>query len=125
MTRIAWTDDLSVGNEALDSQHKKLIDMINRLDDDHLSEADLGEVILGLLEYAATHFRDEEAYFVKAAPEIVAHHFESHGLFVSEAYHFVQRFHRGEALSLRKPVYDFLCKWLINHIRAEDCQYRH
>lgn len=124
MTKIEWSDELSVGNELLDGQHKKLIDMINTLDDDRLGGDELGEVIFGLLEYAALHFRDEEKFFVDAAPEIVEHHFASHTIFISTAYKFVQRFKRGEALELRQPVYEFLCQWLVQHILVEDMQYK-
>lgn len=124
MTKIAWSDELSVGNELLDSQHQKLISMINTLDDDALNADELGEVIFGLLEYAAIHFRDEEQFFVNAAPEIVEHHFASHTIFISTAYKFVQRFKNGEALALRQPVYEFLCKWLVEHILVEDMQYK-
>jgi hemerythrin len=123
MSRIEWSDDLSVGNDLLDGQHKTLIDMINTLDNPSLSEEELGEIIFGLLEYAATHFRDEERFFVDAAPEIVQDHFQSHTIFISTAYKYVQRFQRGEAQQLRQPVYDFLRKWLVNHIMIEDMQY--
>ncbi len=120
---IEWTDDLTVGNPVLDGQHKKLIAMINTLGQPDLSVEDLGEVIFGLLEYAAVHFRDEEDYFTEVAPEIVPAHFLSHTVFIAGAYRFVQRFQRGEALALRDTVYDFLCDWLIRHIRNEDSQY--
>lgn len=124
MARIEWSDDLSVGNDLLDSQHKTLINMINTLDNPDLSEAELGEVIFGLLEYAAIHFRDEEKFFVNVAPEIIEPHFASHTLFISTAYKYVGRFQRGEALTLRQPVYEFLCDWLMKHIMIEDMQYK-
>lgn len=124
MSRIEWSDALSVGNDLLDGQHQTLIAMINTLDDPALGEEELGEVIFGLLEYAATHFRDEEAFFVDAAPEIVQEHFQSHTVFISTAYKYVQRFQRGEALTLRQPVYEFLRDWLVDHIMVEDMQYK-
>lgn len=124
MSRIEWSDALSVGNDLLDGQHQTLINMINTLDDPALGEEELGEVIFGLLEYAATHFRDEEAFFVDAAPEIVQEHFQSHTVFISTAYKYVQRFQRGEALALRQPVYEFLRDWLVDHIMVEDMQYK-
>ena len=121
--KIEWTDDLTVGNPMLDDQHKTLIAMINTLGRASLSVEELGEVIFGLLEYAAVHFRDEEAYFADVAPEIIPAHFESHTAFIAGAYRFVQRFQRGEAFELRDSVYDFLCNWLLHHIRDEDSQY--
>ncbi|NFV80744.1 bacteriohemerythrin [Magnetospirillum aberrantis] len=124
MTKIEWSDDLSVGIDLLDNQHRKLISMINVLDDDAMGAEELGEVIFGLLEYAAIHFRDEEKFFVDEAPEIVEHHFASHTIFISTAYKFVQRFKNGEALALRQPVYEFLCQWLVEHILVEDMQYK-
>lgn len=124
MAKIEWSEDLSVGDDHLNSQHKQLIDMINTLDNPTLGAEELGEIIFGLLVYAATHFKDEEKFFVNVAPEIVEPHFESHSIFISTAYRFVQRFHKGEALELRQSVYDFLCQWLVNHIKIEDMQYK-
>jgi hemerythrin-like metal-binding protein len=121
--KIEWSDDLTVGNPMLDGQHKKLIAMINTLGQPSLTVEELGEVIFGLLEYAAVHFRDEEEYFTEVAPEIVSVHFMSHTVFIAGAYRFVQRFQRGEALALQDTVYDFLCDWLLHHIRDEDSQY--
>ncbi|MGE5515261.1 MAG: bacteriohemerythrin [Bacteroidota bacterium] len=124
MTKIEWSDDFSVGNDFLDSQHKKLIVMINTLDDENVSADELGEIIFGLLEYAAIHFRDEEKFIVEFSPENVEQHFASHTIFISTAYKFVQRFKNGEALALRQSVYEFLCQWLVQHILVEDMLYK-
>ena len=56
--QIAWTDDLSVGNETLDTQHKGLIELINGFGQDELSQSEFTESLEGLIAYAARHFND-------------------------------------------------------------------
>jgi hemerythrin len=60
---IEWTEDLAVGSEQIDNQHKELFKMIN-----HMLEActqgkgkDVVDEIIGFLEeYVVTHFGTEE-----------------------------------------------------------------
>ena len=63
MNKIKWTDEFSVGVNSLDEQHKKLIGIINQLiehHDDANSSGDISPFLTEMLEYAFTHFCDEE-----------------------------------------------------------------
>lgn len=120
---IIWSDDLSVGHKKLDGQHKGLIKLINHFGKDDLSPSELGKRIEGLITYAARHFTDEENYIMRKAPDLLAHQIECHAVFIEQAYGFAHRFHAGAEDSLRQEVHEFLCNWLIKHIREEDQQY--
>ena len=59
---VEWEDKYSVGIKKIDNQHKKLIEIINRL---YYSRGNrphtvLGKTIQELIEYTKTHFTDEE-----------------------------------------------------------------
>ncbi|MGB8226367.1 MAG: hemerythrin domain-containing protein, partial [Sedimentisphaerales bacterium] len=63
MAFFEWTDELSVGNELIDSQHKRLIgfinDFYNAADKDN-NEAAIRKAVGNLTYYVKTHFSDEE-----------------------------------------------------------------
>jgi hemerythrin len=120
---IAWSDDLSVGNKKLDGQHKGLIRLINKFGIESPDPPEMASNIEALIAYAARHFSDEEQYIMRSAPELLAHQIECHSQFIELAYDFAARFQDGEGETLRAKVYDFLCSWLISHIREEDQQY--
>ena len=121
--QIVWSDDLSVGNEQLDGQHKGLIRLINGFGGDTLSQADLAQNLEGLISYAAHHFNDEEDFIMNNVPNLLSHQVECHANFIEKAYEFASRFNEGEGEDLRQDVYVYLCEWLLLHIREEDQQY--
>jgi hemerythrin-like metal-binding protein len=62
-----WTDDLSVGVELFDNEHKELVRLVNDLNQlifvgDRFSNE---KALAGLIEYTKTHFADEESIMVK------------------------------------------------------------
>ncbi|MDD3628037.1 MAG: bacteriohemerythrin, partial [bacterium] len=77
MALIEWTKELSVNFSTIDSQHKKLIGLINKLHDamkEGKGSAVLDEVINEMSDYAKIHFETEEKYMEKFKfPELVAH----------------------------------------------------
>ena len=68
MPLIEWTDELSVGIESIDEQHKKLVNMINALNDAMLTNSSnelLGTIFTGLAAYTQKHFAYEENMFAE------------------------------------------------------------
>ncbi|HTX86578.1 MAG TPA: hemerythrin domain-containing protein, partial [Candidatus Nanoarchaeia archaeon] len=67
MPEIKWEDKFSVGVKELDEQHKKIIEIINRLTAMDSAADFSGEEILKILrelnDYAHYHFTNEEIYF--------------------------------------------------------------
>lgn len=124
MEPIAWSEDLSVGHQKLDAQHKRLINIINELGSVDADGETLLAALKRLLEYAAHHFRDEEEYIIRAAPHLIEHHFGMHSCFIEKMHDFSQQFLDGDNSTLRQEVYSYLCGWLIEHIRDEDSQYK-
>ncbi len=63
MAFFNWTSDLASGNSQIDSDHKQLIGLLNKLHD--AMSAGKGNAVLGtildeLISYTATHFKREE-----------------------------------------------------------------
>ena len=63
MSLLAWSSVFSVGVAEIDNQHKKLVDMANRLNDAMKAgqgKEAIGKVLNELVSYTATHFAYEE-----------------------------------------------------------------
>ena len=66
-TYIAWDPKFELGIPVIDSQHKKLVDLCNRLYEDLMKNKDkdgwqmsLSGTLKECVEYVRTHFHDEE-----------------------------------------------------------------
>jgi len=74
---MQWTEDLSVGVETIDNQHKELFSRINSLAD-AIRQGKCTYIIHGVVtfleDYAASHFSAEEAFMQHHAyPEYQQH----------------------------------------------------
>ncbi|MBI5101979.1 MAG: hemerythrin family protein [Nitrospirae bacterium] len=83
---MEWTEDLSVGVDLIDEQHKELFRRINDLVKsikNHACKFTIGETIGFLEEYAERHFAEEEKYMVMYDyPEYDLHR-KQHKVFLS------------------------------------------
>ncbi len=122
---INWTPVLSVNIEQIDGEHKKLVDMINGLNDamkTGKSKERLGWLLNELVGYAGVHFGTEETLMDRHAyPSAVLHKLE-HKKFVGQVGEFKKLFDSGKAM-LSMEVMSFLSDWLKNHIMKTDKQY--
>ncbi len=119
---IQWRDQLSLGDEAIDEDHKKLLQLIN-LYEDAISKRNAFELkvaFMGLVEYAAGHFQREETLQERIAyPHCQSHHEEHQEL--------VERLTAFNA-SLNDPARHleigqaskFLHDWIVDHLLQKD-----
>ncbi|MFY9854023.1 MAG: bacteriohemerythrin [Terracidiphilus sp.] len=124
MAFFGWNDNLSVGVQACDDDHKKLIDMLNRLYEGMRSgqgKEVVGKVLDGLISYTKFHFAREEELFAKAGYPAIEHK-EQHRLLVKQAEDLQSRYKSGEN-SISIEALDFLKDWLTIHIQGSDKKY--
>ncbi len=121
---LQWSDSFSVSSPQMDAQHKKLMDMVNRLYAAMRSgraNSVVAQILDDLVSYTATHFADEEnlmkLYKYPGLGEQQAMHKE----LVRQALELQQQVHQGQPLGTK--VFHFLKGWLINHIQNEDRKY--
>jgi hemerythrin len=125
MSLINWEESLSVKVSEIDSQHKKLIELINKLHDamkERKASQVLSEVIDELVDYALSHFQTEEKYFEKFGYLKATAHKKEHKDFVNKVAAFKNDFSKGKAM-LSMEIMEFLKAWLINHIKKIDMAY--
>jgi hemerythrin len=108
MAPIVWNDSLSVGVAEIDRQHKKLIAMINELDNAMTAGRGkdvMGEIVDGLIIYTATHFRTEEKYFAQFEYRDAEIHRKEHADFIGKVAEFNAEIGRA---SCRERVYSIV-----------------
>lgn len=125
MAMITWSDTLSVNVGEIDTQHKKLVVMINELYEAMKvgkGKEVTGKILVGLVSYTATHFNQEEKYFTKFGYPDADNHKKEHAAFVKKVTDFKNEFETGK-VTLTIEVMNFLSDWLFKHIKITDKKY--
>lgn len=125
MPLIQWNPSYSVKIGEIDTQHQKLITMINELNDAMLkgkAKEILSPLIDGLIAYTQVHFSKEEMLFDKYKYPDAPAHKEEHAAFVKKVSEFREGFKKGN-MSLTISIMDFLSNWLTKHICGTDKKY--
>ena len=122
MEIIKWQDIYEVHIEEIDSQHKKLVSLVNTMAGAMRSgkgKTVIGKVLKELVDYTAYHFETEEKYFLQHDyPEYEAHK-QMHRDLTRRALEMKKTFDQGKPL-VTTQVMLFLSEWLNKHIVEED-----
>jgi hemerythrin-like metal-binding protein len=125
MAKIEWTDALSVHVAAIDTEHKKLINIINKLHDG-MSEGKgnkvAADVLSELLAYTVTHFKHEEELMQRYAYPGLETQKKEHAGFVAKITETQKDYQAGKTM-ISVPILNFLSSWLKNHIMKTDLEY--
>lgn len=128
MTGIRWSNAMSVGVEALDRDHRVLIDLIRRIasaggecDDLRLVFA---EVLAELVAYTTYHFSREEHVMAACGYPDLESHRDEHNALTREVEDLQRRFGEAEAGLGRDELLRFLTGWLNHHILLQDKAYQ-
>ena len=115
--RLMWKEKLSVGVELIDSQHKRLIDLINALGDG----ADQGQALDDMVDYVDDHFTAEERLMKAASYSGLAEHHAVHATFVRKLVEFTRQHRLG--MLTGSDIRSYLQDWLFTHIMETDQEY--
>ena len=123
MGHLAWQNDLNTGIAEIDSQHKRIVEMINQLyDAEQIGDREaVGQVIEDLVDYTMSHFAFEETLIEDAGYPLTRAHKKVHELFIRRVNDYKLRIHAGE--NVAHELREMLARWLFNHIRNEDAAY--
>jgi hemerythrin-like metal-binding protein len=122
MTAFIWDSTYEVGHELIDREHRGLVFLINEvlmLQGDADCAARLPSVLARLMEYAATHFRDEEKVMCDSKVDVrhIHSHQEAHRAFTREVLRIRDLGLSDEQL---RQLGEFLTGWLMGHILSYD-----
>jgi hemerythrin len=129
MAQIEWDNTFSIGNDTIDKQHRKWIQLYNDVDK-VLQETDPGvfsrtkaEVLKDMQEYAHYHFRFEENYMKDIHFPELAQHWRLHKDFDYNLFKYIRKLETG-GIILHSEILTVAREWLINHILHEDMKIR-
>ena len=124
---LEWGPKLLTGIEAIDEQHKMLVDMLNEANlrmRSMVERAVVESIVRDLMSYALYHFETEEELmlehgFAQESSEDAATHAREHREF-SQTVASVQQDLVAGKLITREALLGFLNNWLVNHILNTD-----
>jgi len=122
MLLISWSDEYSLHIEELDKHHKKLIDIINKLNEsieNSKGSEGLKELFEILIDYCSYHFSEEEHLMEEINYPDYDYHKQLHKDFKEKILKFQNNFLSGEPI-LRSQILNILKIWFEDHIVTED-----
>jgi len=122
MARFSWTDDLYTGSTLIDSDHRKLIGLVNALFEtmeDGQDSARMRPALNALLTYTAEHFDREQAEMARIQYVAALAHESEHHRLLQQLAGLKQMLDAGGRLNL-PAIADFLSRWLRDHILTAD-----
>lgn len=125
-TLLTWSDKMSVGVEALDADHRKLMGFVNDLHAAIKGRAGadvIGPILDELIAYTEYHFEVEELLQKLARYPDRAAHREKHEALKAKVYQLREQFRTNPESLNNVKVFDFLSDWLVRHILGDDMKY--
>ena len=122
---FVWNDSFNTGINTIDTQHKKLVDMINELYSamgKGQGNQVLGKLLDELVKYTLTHFTAEERLMKQAGYADFDAHKKIHEEFKAKVAE-MQKAVAGGNKMMSLEVATFLKSWLSGHILGTDKKY--
>lgn len=124
---MEWTQDLSVGIDTIDSQHKELITRINGLllaIKEHRCRSEIDGTIKFLDDYAVFHFGEEEQRMREAGYPALNEHKKYHAIYLKNISELKEQASQprisGVSYELSVTANQIIVDWIVAHIMKED-----
>ncbi|MCP4254771.1 MAG: hemerythrin family protein [Candidatus Scalindua sp.] len=122
---IEWDKEHSLGLSIIDEEHKKVIEIINRIivakQRDNYPE-EIEAMLHEMIDYAWSHFKTEESYMLEFNYSEYQYHKEEHYDFVHRMNSYCSRVVNGN-YQFSNEILEFLKQWLVRHIEGTDKRY--
>ena len=126
MEQITWTEDFSVGVVRLNEQHKRLIQMINRLiaePQTTTSSETVSDLLNDMTKYAQEHFAIEEDLMRQHNYPHLEEHIVQHRSFQKKTVDFCSAT-MLDVTAVPEIMLHYLRDWLVEHILKSDMVYK-
>lgn len=114
---------MSIGVESIDNDHKRLLEIINRLYDAidlNAAETVLEDTFESLESYVVEHFQREEALMQQYGYAQSDEHIKQHRAFAAKVPELKEQLLGAKNYLTAQEVTIYLTDWLVNHIISED-----
>ena len=120
---IVWSDELAIGVDAIDIQHRVLVNLINDANVQLSTDSDAKSLSLisrDLLAYSLFHFDTEEKLmaeykYAESHPQNSDAHLREHREFSAKVVSIRDEIAKGNLIS-RDELLTYLNSWLVDHI---------
>jgi hemerythrin-like metal-binding protein len=122
---LNWNDRYSVHDNAMDSDHRRILGLINDaflLYSDADGQGGLSDIAAKLYQYTVDHFAAEEAMLRRVAYPKLAEHLELHRSMTQQTREILLRIEALES-NVERDVFQFLKEWWLVHIQTADKAY--
>jgi len=121
---MGWTEDLSVGVDLIDQQHKIWFEKANQLFDagkNGKAKEFISQMLDFLDEYTKMHFRDEEKYMLSIQYPEYETQKKLHTNFIAELAKLKSEYAKsGGNIAVIINANQMVINWLIQHISTQD-----
>ncbi len=122
---IPWNDNFNTDIETIDKQHRKLVDIINKLATQFAYNANninINNIFNELVDYTNYHFDSEELiwnkYFNNKKSE--DEHKKTHKSFIEQLHKLINKEKNSSGEEIAENILEFLVQWLVSHILESD-----
>ena len=119
---LEWGASWETGNPSIDSDHRKLVELVNGLNKamaEGAGRSSAGAVLSELVSYTKEHFVREEGIWRDGGLSSLVRHQEFHGDLLRKVEAFAVDFSAGRA-ELTTELMAFLRDWLMDHVFRSD-----
>ena len=119
---IKWDSKYEVNVRKIDRQHRKIVDILNRLYDLQETASDrrkMEKIFDDLRAYIATHFRTEEEYLKKISCAGLDLQKKEHAAFIDMVCAYQKDYFKERPLPLIN-LFNYVWDWFANHILNVD-----
>jgi len=122
-----WNDKYSVKNAIIDDQHKRLLDILYRLErmvNRGKETEEMVKLLTEMSDYAVAHFKSEERYMknIGYPDDKIEEHRQLHSNYTLQVLQFTLS-HLDELPENPREVLNFLSHWWTDHILKVDMDY--
>lgn len=122
MYTLTWNSELEIQIDAIDAQHKKLIQLLSDFYEAYGAKQEhqaVFDLLNGMLDYADYHFKTEEKYMKRYNYPHTTEHEKEHIYFKKETEKLQQKFLNSRFMTSLQ-VTNFMRDWIFSHIKEVD-----
>lgn len=126
MSYFTWTNELDLGVDKMNDEHKVLIDLMNKLYDNDkrgANKAIITSDLEKLMSWTKEHFQHEEEFMESFNYPKINQHKLIHQKLIKDLTKHYEDYKAGSSPNLSEGFYSFLKLWLQAHIMGIDMQY--
>ncbi len=128
---FVWRKELELGITSIDNQHKKLLEIGNRINDMLVVHGDgdddyneIMEVIAELKDYTIYHFKTEEDLFIKYNYSECNHHKKEHDGFIEYINSINFNSTEDNQIIFLTELLKKIMNWVFHHVITSDYMYK-